>query len=74
MPIFRATVYVLTGMAAACDGDGGIVRKVIELSANDVGDFLAQVQDQYIDDVDTDVSFGPITEKTSHYRLKTGRV
>jgi hypothetical protein len=63
MPIFRATVWTLSAMAAAVDGDNAIRRRIVELSADDERSFEAAVQDWYIDNVDNEVWFGPISQK-----------
>lgn len=64
---YRATVYVLSAMAAAVDGHAGITRRVVEQAAEDAGMFMAQVQDSYMRSVDDDVSFGPVTCKDASY-------
>lgn len=61
--LYRATVYVLSSVAAAVDGDEGIVRYVTEEHAESARMFEAQVRDRYIHDVDTEVWFGPISKK-----------
>ncbi len=57
MKKFRATVYVQRP-------EGTLTRRILEEFARDVEQFKAQVRDLYaLVDVDTEVWFGPITEK-----------
>ena len=60
MPIYIATVYTLSAMAEAVDGDAGIRRQVHRLEARDPKDFEASIRDLYISDPDNNVWFGPI--------------
>jgi hypothetical protein len=68
MMAFRATVYVLTGMAAAAEGHAGLSRHVVEEQAESTEMFKALVSDRWCSrDVDTDVTFGPVTRKDSRH-------
>lgn len=68
LTVFRATVWVLTGMAAAAEGDAGITRLVVQDVAEDEGMFRAQVMDRWSQrDVDCEVTFGPVSRKDEHY-------
>lgn len=62
MKRFRATVYHLSSMVGAIDGDAGIRRYITEEDAEDVAMFKAQVCDRYLPDVDAEVDFGPVSE------------
>jgi hypothetical protein len=62
MPRFRATVWVLSGTAAAVEGDAGITRFVAEREARSAEFFKANVMDDYIHDLDAEISFGPVSE------------
>lgn len=65
---FRATVYVLSGMAAAVEGDAGITRLVVQEDAESAEMFRAQVMDRWsARDVDAEVSFGPVSRKDASY-------
>jgi len=61
MPNYIATVWHNSSTGQAVDGDAGLRRHVIRLHAEDERDYRAQVRDRWIDDVDADVSFGPIS-------------
>jgi hypothetical protein len=65
MPRYRATVWILTSMVGAIEGDAGISRTIIEQEAESAQDFESTIRDQYLHDVDCEVSFGPISEKRS---------
>jgi hypothetical protein len=62
MPRFRATVWVLSGVAEAVEGYAGLHRYVAEREARSAEFFKADIMDDYINDLDAEISFGPITE------------
>jgi hypothetical protein len=62
MPRFRATVWHLSSAAEAVEGDAGIRRFVTEREARSAEYFKADVMDDYIDDLDAEITFGPITQ------------
>jgi len=64
MKRYRATVYVLRGVAAAVEGYAGLTRRIVEELAVSEEQFKNQVRDLYaLVDVDCEVSFGPISQK-----------
>jgi hypothetical protein len=73
MPLYRATVWVLTATAAVVDGDEGITRKIVEREASNKRYFEADVRDDYIHDVDNEVWFGPISQINPEKRKVKGR-
>lgn len=64
---FRATVYVLSSMAAAAEGDAGLTRLIAQEQAESAEMFQAQVRDRWLGDVDAEVSFGPVSRKDASY-------
>lgn len=70
MPIYRATVWHVSSSAQAV-GDPG-ERKIVQMLALNRENFKALYQDQYLSDVDADITFGPITEKSDAQPLPFG--
>lgn len=64
MKTFRVTVWILSAMAEAVDGDQAIERRVVEEQAESASMFEANIRDRYISDPDNNVWFGPISEIT----------
>lgn len=62
---YRATIYYLSASAAAVEGDAAIQRYVVEHEAESLAMFRADILDQFIQQPDDEVTFGPITEKPS---------
>lgn len=62
MPLYRATVWTLSSAVGAVDGYAGLVRRIRTLSADSAEDFKAIVMDEFLHDVDCEVTFGPVSE------------
>jgi hypothetical protein len=60
---FRATVWHLSSVAAAVEGDAGTSRFITEDVAESPDMFDAIIKDRYLHDVDAEVTLGPITCK-----------
>lgn len=73
MPLYRATVWVLTSTAEVVEGDAGIERRIVERREDSKERFKASVMDDYIYDVDNTVWFGPISEINERERAERAK-
>lgn len=61
MPVYRATVWHLSGTAAAVDGDVATRRYIRTWAAESPEQFRALTRDIYINDHDAEVTIGPVS-------------
>lgn len=61
MPLYIGTVWTLTSMVGAIEGDAGLSRRVVKMYVESPEMFKAEIMDRHLHDVDCELYFGPIS-------------